>query len=197
MTTKEKILDTARMLFNEHGIRSITTRHIAASMGISPGNLHYHFKHTEDVVIALFEQLKKKYDKIIEEVQNLPLKHLGDLVPVFNTLYDQINDYRFLFLHFVEISIWIPEIKNDYRQLLSRREEQFRDWLDTLEKEGILMAIPDQTKADLVKKLFIIGDFWLSHNILHNQYTGDEARRDFVSALLSVLLPYVNDSAKS
>lgn len=197
MTTKEKILDTARRLFNEQGIRRITTRHIAASMGISPGNLHYHFKHTEDVVTALFEQLKKKYDKIIEEVQDLPLKCLDDLVPVFNTLYDQINDYSFLFLHFVEISIWIPEIKDDYRQLLSKREEQFKDWLGTLEKESVLMIISDQTKKDLVKKLFIIADFWLSHNVLYNQYTRGEARRDFVSALLSVLLPYANDSAKS
>lgn len=182
----------ARTLFNEQGIRSITTRHIAASMGISPGNLHYHFKHTEDVVTALFEQLKKKYDKIIDEVQQVSLTQLDDLIPIFNILYDQINNYRFLFIHFVEISIWIPEIKNDYRHLLFRREEQFKDWLDSLEQAEIVLTLSDRTKEDLIKKLFIVADFWISHNALYKQYTGEQARQDFVSALLSVLSPYVN-----
>ncbi len=192
MTTKEKILDTARTLFNEQGIRSTTTRHIATSMSISPGNLHYHFKHTEDVVIALFEQLKKKYDKMMEEVQELSLTQLDDLVPVFDILYDQINNYRFLFIHFVEISSWIPEIKKDYQQLLLQREEQFKNWLDALTKQGVIVNLADKTREGIIKKLFIVGDFWISHNALYKQYTGDEARQDFVSTLRSVLSPYVN-----
>ncbi len=192
MTTKEKILDTARILFNEQGIRSTTTRHIAASMSISPGNLHYHFRHTEDIVIALFEQLKKKYDKMMEEVQELSLTQLDDLVPVFDILYDQINNYRFLFIHFVEISSWIPEIKKDYQQLLLRREEQFKNWLDALTKQGVIVNLADKTREGIIKKLFIVGDFWISHNALYKQYTGDEARQDFVSTLRSVLSPYVN-----
>ncbi|SFN21191.1 DNA-binding transcriptional regulator, AcrR family [Paenimyroides ummariense] len=192
MTTKEKILDTARILFNEQGIRSTTTRHIAASMPISPGNLHYHFRHTEDIVIALFEQLKKKYDKMMEEVQELSLTQLDDLVPVFDILYDQINNYRFLFIHFVEISSWIPEIKKDYQQLLLRREEQFKNWLDALTKQGVIVNLADKTREGIIKKLFIVGDFWISHNALYKQYTGDEARQDFVSTLRSVLSPYVN-----
>lgn len=192
MTTKEKILDTARTLFNEQGIRSTTTRHIATSMSISPGNLHYHFKHTEDVVIALFEQLKKKYDKMMEEVQELSLTQLDDLVPVFDILYDQINNYRFLFIHFVEISSWIPEIKKDYQQLLLQREEQFKNWLDALTKQGVIVNFADKTREGIIKKLFIVGDFWISHNALYKQYTGDEARQDFVSTLRSVLSPYVN-----
>lgn len=182
----------ARTLFNEQGIRSITTRHIAASMGISPGNLHYHFKHTEDVVTALFEQLKKKYDKIIDEVQQVSLTQLDDLVPIFNILYDQINNYRFLFIHFVEISIWIPEIKKDYQQLLLRREEEFKNWLDALTKQGVIVNLADKTREGIIKKLFIVADFWISHNALYKQYTGDEARQDFVSTLRSVLSPFVN-----
>lgn len=191
MKTNEKILDAARILFNQQGIRNTTTRHIASSMSISAGNLHYHFKHTEDIVIALFRDLTNWYDQIIDQVQELSLQQLDDLIPILNLIYEKMDKFRFLFIHFVEIGIWIPEIKNDYQQLIKKREEQFKGWLQRLEDQGVLLVLPHQIKIQLVKNLFIVGDFWISHNTLYRQYTGEEARYDFVSTMLSVLLPYV------
>ena len=49
MSTKDKIIHTSIELFNRHGERAITTNHIASHMGISPGNLYYHFKNKEDI----------------------------------------------------------------------------------------------------------------------------------------------------
>ncbi|MCP4396089.1 MAG: helix-turn-helix transcriptional regulator, partial [bacterium] len=41
--TKSRIIKTAVRLFNEQGTRAISTRHIARELGMSPGNLYYHF----------------------------------------------------------------------------------------------------------------------------------------------------------
>ena len=49
MKTKEKIINTAVELFNNHGTKSITTNHIAKKIEISPGNLYYHFKNKLDI----------------------------------------------------------------------------------------------------------------------------------------------------
>ncbi len=49
MSTKLKILETARKLFNESNTQTATTNHIAKAMGISPGNLHYHYKNREEM----------------------------------------------------------------------------------------------------------------------------------------------------
>ncbi len=190
MKTSDKILDAARNLFNENGIRNTTTRHIASSMAISPGNLHYHFKHTEDIVIALFRELIEWYDGIVDKVQGLPMERLEDLTPTLELIYEQVDKFRFFFIHFVEISIWIPEIKNDYSQLITKRENQFKTWLRSLQEQGILTRLGDQVERQLIKNLFIVGDFWISHNVLFKQYTGEEAKRDFVSTMLSVLSPY-------
>jgi len=62
MNTKEKILSKALELFNEKGYNNITTRHIAAELAISAGNLHYHFKHSEDIIKILFDELTLKMD---------------------------------------------------------------------------------------------------------------------------------------
>ena len=39
MKTRDRIIHSATELFNDQGERYITTTHIAAHMGISPGNL--------------------------------------------------------------------------------------------------------------------------------------------------------------
>lgn len=190
MKTSDKILEASRNFFNENGIRNTTTRHIASSMSISPGNLHYHFKHTEDIVIALFRQLTEWYDGIVDKVQELPMERLEDLTPTLELIYERVDKFRFFFIHFVEISIWIPEIKNDYAKLIARREGQFKTWLRSLQDQDILLPIDDQEEEQLVKKLFIVGDFWISHNALFKQYTGEEAKQDFVSTMLSILSPH-------
>ena len=43
MKTKDKIIAKAIDLFNIHGTKAISTNHIAKELGISPGNLYYHF----------------------------------------------------------------------------------------------------------------------------------------------------------
>ncbi|WP_240510954.1 TetR/AcrR family transcriptional regulator [Algoriphagus antarcticus] len=47
LKTKEKILLTAIKLYNPSGVQIITSRHIAAEMGISHGNLDCHYKTKE------------------------------------------------------------------------------------------------------------------------------------------------------
>jgi hypothetical protein len=55
--TRDRILETALALFNKDGFAKVTTARIAAEVGISEGNLWYHFRTKRDLVVALWEQL--------------------------------------------------------------------------------------------------------------------------------------------
>lgn len=53
MKTRDRIIHSATELFNDQGERNITTNHIAAHLGISPGNLYYHFRNKEDIIHSI------------------------------------------------------------------------------------------------------------------------------------------------
>ena len=58
-STRERILDVSRQLFNEKGYARTTLAEIAASVGIAEGNLWYHFRTKLDLVVAIEEQVRR------------------------------------------------------------------------------------------------------------------------------------------
>src|SRR5688572_27328554 len=55
--TKTRILDAALALFNEQGTAPVTTNHIAESLGMSPGNLYYHYRNKAEIIRGLFARI--------------------------------------------------------------------------------------------------------------------------------------------
>jgi TetR/AcrR family transcriptional repressor of uid operon len=53
---RDQILATARDRFAADGIGAVTMGDIAATAGVSPGNLYYWFRQKSDVVNALFDE---------------------------------------------------------------------------------------------------------------------------------------------
>src|SRR5215211_5884456 len=102
MNTHERILATALRLFNESGTAPVSTNHIAAALGISPGNLYYHFRNKEEIIRALFEQQFARWD----EVYALPedrMPTLADLQQLVRISFITAWEYRFMYRELIAL----------------------------------------------------------------------------------------------
>ena len=54
--TKQRILDSAKRLFNDQRYGNVTIKEIAADLGISTGNVWYHYKDKREILRGLNEE---------------------------------------------------------------------------------------------------------------------------------------------
>jgi AcrR family transcriptional regulator len=193
MTTKAKILEAARELFNKEGIDAITTRHIAARLGISHGNLCYHHPRKEVIIEKLYYELVQKLDEAIGQAPGGQL----DLAAVFaltQHTFEVQYHYRFILLHMVEIMRKIEGVGTHFRGLLTKRKAQFGFLIEGLIRNGLLQPerFPGQY-GHFITQFYIVGDFWISEaEIL---FEGPEAGKIpyYTRLAQAMLLPYLTE----
>ncbi|TJX20952.1 TetR/AcrR family transcriptional regulator, partial [Neisseria gonorrhoeae] len=93
--TYTRIIDASLALFNEEGERNISTNHIAAHLGISPGNLYYHFRNKDEIIVQLFKRYSEALLAYLNEAV-LP-SDVEDSINYMAGIYDVMWEYRFLF----------------------------------------------------------------------------------------------------
>ena len=68
--TKTNIIQKATELFNESGTASLSMNALAEALGISAGNLRYHYKNKEEVVSAIQEQRTEEQEMLTQRLIN-------------------------------------------------------------------------------------------------------------------------------
>lgn len=63
MSTKERILDEALMLFSENGYDGTSVERIAEKVGIKAPSLYKHFKGKEDILNAIIDNAEARYEE--------------------------------------------------------------------------------------------------------------------------------------
>src|SRR5207244_10514199 len=78
------------------GSPNVTTADIAGEMGISPGNLYYHFHNKDEIVAELFDAFERR----LEELLAARVERLGDVEDLWlflHLLFEAMWDYRFIY----------------------------------------------------------------------------------------------------
>ncbi len=130
ISTKQKILNTARTLFNDYGYNSVSLRDIAKAVGISEGNLTYHFKKKEMLIESL----------ISEEEDTLPAgipQTLEELDTIFLDQQQAVQKNLYFFLHHAQLSQISPEICRKQRARYDELLEKFRLAFQNLHEAGL------------------------------------------------------------
>ena len=135
--TKIKILATALQLFNNEGEAQVSSVDIASVMGISPGNLYYHYKGKDEIIAALFED----FDEEIRQVLTAPLKDplaIEDNWVYLYIIFEEIFDFRFFYRNQAELLQRMPHLRGPFSRILGLKERTAFALLSTLEDGGHL-----------------------------------------------------------
>ncbi|RQO38259.1 hypothetical protein DBR39_15445 [Chryseobacterium sp. KBW03] len=193
MKTKDKILSKALELFNDRGYNNITTRHIAAELNMSAGNLHYHFKHSEDIITILFAELTLKMDELLNQMKKMENKTLEDLYQFTYSTCEIFYSYRFIFINFIDILNKMPDVESRYEGINFSRKEEFELIFSDLQKNNVFQKdVPGFIIGCLTEQIFIIADNWLTHNRLILKLNPKEAIQHYTLLQMNLFYPLLN-----
>lgn len=75
-TSREKILETSVMLFNQHGYDRTSVAEITGQLGITKAAIYYHFGSKEEILLAAIRSASEEIDAAISGAmgKDLPVK---------------------------------------------------------------------------------------------------------------------------
>ncbi|UTA49334.1 TetR/AcrR family transcriptional regulator [Simiduia sp. 21SJ11W-1] len=198
-STRDRILTTSLALFNARGERSTTTNHIAGELGISPGNLYYHFRNKS----AIIEQLYLAHRHAVLGLMELPegsqftLAHKAQLL---NELTQAMWAHRYFYRDTEHIFSEAPHLARLHKGTFNAVFTKSLQLHSALAASGLLQA-PPETQRDLSYNAWILLTNWISFisTTLEVDVEANSAQliRRAVYQVLSLERPYLAPAARS
>ena len=191
MKTKQKIINQAIESFNAFGIKNITSRDLAKSLGISSGNLDYHYKNKEVLLKAIYKQMREEISGVYEEEKSQdPFLHFNKLLLALENLNDK---YSFFNLDLLEISRNFTEVDAVLKETLLMRKEQVAYFIKLFKEHGYFkQEVNEGIYIRLQHTIRILITFWKSQEEILTSFTLNE-NENMTSHIWELLLPYMTD----
>ncbi len=183
MDKKAFIIQAATRYFNEHGYMTVSLFQLAQHLGMSRGNLTYHFKDKDRLLDAINEEM---WDKIKSE------RNKSRQLPSFQNLHNEIQlyykfqkQYRFIFLDSHVLNH--PLVKQQFREMTT---QSIAD-----NKAAIAFAIQlgnmkPETYPGMYNNIALITwmltFFWLPQQVIRGSKTTEDGER----LIWSILIPH-------
>ncbi|SSV55606.1 transcriptional regulator [Acinetobacter baumannii] len=171
LKTKDRILQISLQLFNERGERSVTTNHIAAELGISPGNLYYHFRNKHEIIKELMHQYQVETLEMLSLPEDRPLT-TNDKINYFQVLSGQLWNYRFIHrdvYHLVESN---EDFKKIYPRFAGQVMQQGQRIYQAFVDAGLMKMTPSEIEA-LIINLWIVLTNWTNFLYMSGHISGN------------------------
>lgn len=190
---KELIITTALTLFNQNGVIKTAPRKIAEEMGISHGNLTYHYPKKEQMIQVLYDQMFGEMEGRIQAPTKVSLQFLQNLL---NFYYQFQYRYRFFFLDIVEITRLYPDIAQRHLATQKKRVQETRMMLEMYVQEELL--IPEKLTGSydqIAHMIWFINNAWMGQQWVFGQKPEPKDSQTTMQMIWQLVIPYFTDKA--
>ena len=196
MKTKDKIIATAINLFNLHGTKAISTNHIAKEMGISPGNLYYHFRSKNDIIRSISDNFSNELGSVFKIQLDTISDFSSNLTSLFNRFFIIQQSYQFLFLEGVHLTRQDSRLLDNYTNLRNLIKKGYHELLSNLVKIKIMKKQSLNIIDDLLDAQWIIMWYWINHTILDRNTYDDFQIKKGIKLSFSIIKPQLTSIGK-
>ena len=197
--TAERILEAALELFNRFGEPNVSTTALSAELGISPGNLYYHYPAKEQLVNKLFGRYEAALADLLRAADDV--RDVEDAWLFFHMLFELIWQYRFLYRDLPDLVSASRKLELHFQAVLRDKSKAVRAVLDGLTGAGTVRI--DARDADAVAtSMVVVLTYWLSFEYAREPRKALEPESSGAALLrgafheLSLLLPWLDTAAR-
>lgn len=192
MKTSEKILAKALSLFNEKGPDQVSALQISQELGISYGNLTYHFNKKDDIILTLYQRLQTELNNALSGLVQSLFEETFYL-KLINQILEVTWNYRFVYLNLSSLMTQFEAIRSAEKDYAQSREKILSKAKEYLIREGFLQPDHQVDYQLTIRTLSIILYSWISDANLF--YEGDQSSKiDYYSRLFfNVALPSLTE----
>jgi len=194
--TRDRILLTSLALFNAQGLAAVSTHKIAAEMGISPGNLHYHFKSKQLIVERLFMRFEQRLGLL--NGSTAAVAAIDDLWLALHLRFEAIDEYRFVYRDMAFLAAEYPALGRRAQDLTAQNLLAAQALCEGLVASGVIQTSAEQARI-LALQIVFTTTCWLSFERL---VPGREAQAEADPGLaafytLTLISPYVSSDSRA
>lgn len=195
--TRERILDASLAMFNAAGEPNVTTNHIADELGISPGNLYYHFRNKDDIVEQLFSRFETRIDDaLLVPEERLP--NLEDIWLQLHLVFECMWAYRFVYRDLVDILARNRKLKLRFARIMTRAAASAAAMMRGLVRAGVMHASDGEIRL-VAENVLLVATFWLSFSAVRGLRTEVESL-DLgrgIHQVMVLIAPFLRDAERA
>jgi AcrR family transcriptional regulator len=156
--TAERILETALAMFNRFGEPHVSTTAISTEMGISPGNLYYHYPAKDELVNALFERHRQTLTPLL--MASGEVRDVEDAWFFLHSLFEGLWQHRFLYRNLNDLLSRNRQLESHLQSLIGQMIDSLRHLLDSMRSQGLNMHTQDVPA--MATNMVVLLTYWLS-----------------------------------
>ena len=208
--TRSRILAASLGLFNDLGEANVTTGMIAAELGMSPGNLYYHFRNKDQIVEQLFARFAERIDVQPSAGLSGPAPrdaHWGpeaieDLWLYLHLMFEGIWEYRFLYRNLDDLVARSRRLRERFNRIGERKFGAVVALCEQLVRARAMRASPAEIRT-LARNVLVVATYWLNYRALGSGRAPGASPADDSAALgqgayqvMALIAPYLQGDAR-
>ena len=192
--TRQNIIQKAIQLFNERGVVNVSIRDIADDLGISPGNVSYHYKKKQELLDSVYRFMIKQLEEMA--VGNQFMNPTKDPLNVAKGYLEHIIKFRFFYQDTLEIIRSYPELAKLHQQQVAQEKAIIRNLMFMSVGKGDLIAEPfEGLYESLAHSIWMTLHFWLTQQIIRGKANNN--LEEGLITIANLLFPYATEKGQT